>query len=60
MAQQRFYTPLKVGILIVVSSYFLFTLHAMFTLSWLGEWDRLGGGAFGTMILVEDNYRINF
>jgi hypothetical protein len=54
MEQQKFYTPLKVGILIVVISYFLFTLHAMFTLSWLGEWDRLGGGAFGTMILVED------
>jgi uncharacterized protein YjeT (DUF2065 family) len=54
MAEQKFFTPLKVGLLIVIISYFLFTLHAMFTLSWLGEWDRLGGGAFGTMILVED------
>ncbi|TFH25236.1 hypothetical protein E4G67_01190, partial [Candidatus Bathyarchaeota archaeon] len=54
MAEQRFYTPLKVGLLVVVSSYFLFTLHAMFTLSWIGEWDRMGGGSFGTMILVED------
>jgi uncharacterized protein YjeT (DUF2065 family) len=26
----------------------------MFTLSWIGEWTRLGGGSFGTMILVED------
>lgn len=54
MEQQKFYTPLKVSILLVIISYFLFTLHAMFTLSWIGEWDRLGGGAFGTMILVED------
>jgi hypothetical protein len=54
MSEQKFVTPLKVGLLIVIISYFLFTLHAMFTLSWLGEWNRLGGGAFGTMILVED------
>jgi hypothetical protein len=54
MAEQKFYTPLKIGLLAVVCSYFLFTFHAMFTLSWIGEWDRLGGGAFGTMILVED------
>ena len=40
-------SPLKVGLLIVVISYFLFTLHAMFTLSWIGEWDRFGGGTFG-------------
>jgi hypothetical protein len=54
MAEQKFLTPLKVGLLAVVTSYFLFTLHAMFTLSWIGEWDRMGGGPFGTMILVED------
>lgn len=54
MAEQKFYTPLKVGLLAVVTAYFLFTLHAMFTLSWIGEWDRLGGGSFGTIILVED------
>jgi hypothetical protein len=54
MSEQKFVTPLKVGLLIVVISYFLFTLHGMFTLSWLGEWDRMGGGAFGTMILIED------
>ena len=46
--------PLKMGLLIVAVSYFLFTLHAMFTLEWIGEWDRLGGGSFGTMILIED------
>jgi hypothetical protein len=54
MAEQKFYTPLKVGLLAVVAAYFLFTLHAMFTLSWIGEWNRIGGGSFGTMILVED------
>ena len=54
MEQQKFVTPLKVGLLIVVISYFLFTLHATFTLEWLGEWDRIAGGAFRTAILVED------
>lgn len=54
MAQQKFYTPLKVGLLAVVISYFLFTFHAMFTLSWIGEWERIGGGSFNFTILVED------
>lgn len=54
MEQQKFVTPLKVGLLVVVISYFLFTLHATFTLEWLGEWDRIAGGAFRTAILVED------
>jgi hypothetical protein len=54
LEQQKFVTPLKVGLLIVVISYFLFTLHATFTLEWLGEWDRIGGGVFRTAILVED------
>ncbi len=54
MAEQKFYTPLKIGLLAVVIAYFLFSLHSMFTLSWIGEWDRMGGGSFGTMILVED------
>jgi hypothetical protein len=54
MAEQRFLTPLKIGLLATVVAYFLFTFHGMFTLSWIGEWDRMGGGDFGTMILVED------
>jgi hypothetical protein len=55
MAEQKFYTPLKIGIMVVVIAYFLFTLHSMFTLSWIGEWNRMGGGdAFGRMILIED------
>lgn len=54
MAEQKFLTPLKIGILATAVAYFLFTFHGMFTLSWIGEWDRMGGGTFGTMILVED------
>ena len=54
MAEQKFYSPLKIGLLIVAISYFLFTFHAMFTLSWIGEWERIGGGAFNFTIFVED------
>ena len=43
MTEEKFYSPLKIGLFIVVLSYFLFTLHATFTLSWVGEWNRLGG-----------------
>lgn len=39
--KQKFVTPLKVGILIVSLAYFLFTLHATFVLSWIGEWEYL-------------------
>lgn len=53
-SQLKSAAPLKAGLLIVTVSYFLFTLHALFTLEWIGEWDRLGGGSFGTVILVED------
>lgn len=55
MAEQKFYTPLKVGLLTVVTAYFLFTLHGMFTLSWVGEWNRLTvNHNFATTIFVED------
>ena len=53
MTEQKFYSPLKIGFLIVASAYFLFTFHAMFTLSWIGEWDSFGG-SFRFVILVED------
>jgi hypothetical protein len=53
MTEQKFYSPLKVGLLIVVIAYFLFTFHAMFTLSWIGEWERLPG-SFSFTIFVED------
>lgn len=54
MTAQKFYTPLKIGLLVVVISYFLFTLHATFTLEWIGEWDRIGGGGFRFPIFAED------
>jgi hypothetical protein len=53
MAEQNFYSPLKIGLLIVASAYFLFTFHAMFTLSWIGEWESFGG-SFRFVIFVED------
>ncbi|MCW4004911.1 MAG: hypothetical protein NWE95_13475 [Candidatus Bathyarchaeota archaeon] len=40
--EQKFINPLNaVGIAAVVTAYFLFTFHAMFTLSWIGEWEGL-------------------
>ncbi|MGD0203137.1 MAG: hypothetical protein ABSC20_04440 [Candidatus Bathyarchaeia archaeon] len=52
MTEEKFYTPLKIGLLIVVLSYFLFTLHATFTLSWIGEWNR--GGHYYFDIFITD------
>ncbi len=55
MTENKFYTPLKIGLFVVVLSYFLFTLHAVFTLSWWGEWNRIGGtGHFLFPIYAED------
>jgi hypothetical protein len=53
MPEQKFYSPLKIGFLIVALTYFLFTFHAMFTLSWIGEWASFSG-SFRFVILVED------
>src|SRR5512136_2606372 len=53
MAGRKFYSPLKIGFLIVTLAYFLFTLHAMFTLSWVGEWEFFGV-SFRFVIFVED------
>jgi hypothetical protein len=53
MTKSNFYSPLNIGILIVTIAYFLFTFHAMFTLSWLGEWDAFGG-SLRLIILAED------
>lgn len=46
-------TPLKIGLLTVAASYFLFTLHALFTLQWIGEWNALEG-FIRTVIFTED------
>jgi hypothetical protein len=53
MAEAKFNSPLKIGLLTVVTAYFLFTLHAVLTLEWIGEWDRIGL-AFRDQIYVED------
>ena len=55
MAERKFYTPLKIGLFTVVLAYFLFALHDTFTLSWVGEWNRIGGAHHFLMdIFVED------
>jgi hypothetical protein len=51
--KQNFYSPLKIGFLIVALAYFSFTFHAMFTLSWIGEWESFSG-SFRLVILIED------
>jgi hypothetical protein len=51
MAEPKFYSPFKIGLLIVSIAYFLFTFHAMFTLSWIGEWEFFtGSGSFWIFI----------
>ena len=54
MTEEKFYTPLKIGLFIVVLSYFLFALHDTFTLGWVGEWNRDYPGHFLYDIYVED------
>lgn len=53
MEKPGLFDPLKVGFLVVALAYFLFTFHAMFTLSWIGEWESFGE-PFKFEILVED------
>ena len=54
MAEPKFYSPLKIGLLIVSIAYFLFTFHALFTLSWIGEWEYVGGGSISFWIFITD------
>lgn len=51
--EQKLLNPLKVGILVVAITYFLFTLHATFVLSWIGEWNYVPPSV-STWILVTD------
>jgi hypothetical protein len=53
MTKPRFYSPLKIGFFTVSLAYFLFTFHAMFTLSWFGEWESFGG-SLRVIIFAED------
>jgi hypothetical protein len=54
MAETKLYSPLKIGLLTVSIAYFLFTLHALFTLGWIGEWEYLGGGSTSFWIMITD------
>jgi hypothetical protein len=54
MTSQKFFSPLKAGLFIVVLSYFLFALHDAFTLSWIGEWNRFFAGHFIFEVYAED------
>jgi hypothetical protein len=54
MSETKFYTPMKIGLLVVSIAYFLFTLHAVFTLSWIGEWEYLGSGSASFWIFITD------
>jgi hypothetical protein len=53
MTEAKFYSPLKIGLLIATVAYFLFSLHAVLTLEWIGEWNRFGEG-FSFPVYVED------
>ncbi len=54
MVESKFYSPLKIGLLTVSVAYFLFSMHALFTLSWIGEWEALGGGSASFWIFITD------
>lgn len=50
---QNFYSPLKIGLLIVSIVFFLFTLHGLLTLEWIGEWEELAAST-SFWILITD------
>ncbi len=54
MVLKGFISPVKIGLFLVTIAYFLFTLHGVFTLEWIGEWDTIGGGGFRFAIFAED------
>jgi len=51
--EQNFYSPLKIGLLIVTMVFFMFTLHGILTLEWIGEWEGLSASA-SFWILITD------
>ncbi|XHH10238.1 MAG: hypothetical protein ACFCUE_06295 [Candidatus Bathyarchaeia archaeon] len=53
MAYSKFITPLKIGVLLVTIAYFVFNLHTVATIEWIGEWARTPG-SFNTIQLIED------
>lgn len=53
MSEFEFYSPLKVGLLIVSIVFSLFTFHGLFTLEWIGEWESFQGST-SFWILITD------
>lgn len=41
--ETKFFTPFKIGLLLVTMVFFLFTLHGLLTLEWIGEWNFVQG-----------------
>ena len=52
MIERKRVSPLKIGLVIVALAYFLFNAHTLFTLQWVGEWNRFGGFSFP--VFIED------
>jgi hypothetical protein len=53
ISQQKIQTAIKLAILTITVAYFLFNLHTMATLEWIGEWARTPG-RINTIQLIED------
>lgn len=43
ISSEKIYSPLKIGLLLVSVVFFLFTLHGLLTLEWIGEWEYFTG-----------------
>lgn len=54
MSTEKFYSPLKIGLFIIALAYFLFAFHDVFTLGWIGEWNRIASGHYRFEIYAED------
>jgi len=53
ISQQKIQTAIKLAIITITLAYFLFNLHTMATLEWIGEWARFPG-RINTIQLIED------
>ena len=53
ISQQKIQTAIKLAIITIAMAYFLFNLHTMATLEWIGEWARTPG-RINTIQLIED------
>ena len=42
-SEQKFFSPLKIGLFIVIITFFMFTLHGLLTMEWWGEWEYFEG-----------------